>query len=157
MGSRHGCTSVRLLSTVASPPPRTTTQFARITRLRGCDSGSHYWIAECGQFDSTDGDGWSKDEGSVWELFDHVAVVVMAPHPRQARATALVNYKFWHVSSVARLGTKVFQTPEFGGVCTTPVRRDDWYVLWQRGEVANQLVIILIHQLDLGCDTEGSD
>jgi hypothetical protein len=57
----------------------------------------------------------------------------------------------------ARLGTKVFQTPEFGGVCATPVRRDDWYVLWQRGEVANQLVIILIHQLDLGRDTEGSD
>jgi|SRR5215471_811153 len=57
----------------------------------------------------------------------------------------------------ARLGTKVFQTPEFGGVCATPVRRDDWYVLWQRGKVANQLVIILIHQLDLGHGAEGLD
>jgi len=57
----------------------------------------------------------------------------------------------------ARLGTKAFQTPEFGGVCATPARRDDWYVLWQRGEAANQLVIILIHQLDLARDAERLD
>lgn len=86
--------------TVGSSAPRAMTQFTRITRLRGCDSGSHYWIAECGQFDSTDGDGWSKDEGPVGKLFHHVAVVVMAPYPRQARATAFVNNKFWHVSSL---------------------------------------------------------
>jgi hypothetical protein len=57
----------------------------------------------------------------------------------------------------ARLGTKPFRAPELGGVCATPVRRDDWYVIWQRGEVANQLVIILIHQLDLGRGAEGSE
>lgn len=56
-----------------------------------------------------------------------------------------------------RLGTKAFQSPEFGGVCATPVRQDDWYVLWQRGEAANQLVIILIHQLDIDRNTEGLD
>ncbi|SRR6266496_439975 len=49
----------------------------------------------------------------------------------------------------ARLGTIPFQTPEFGGVCATPARRDDWYVLWQRGPTSSDLVIILIHQLDL--------
>jgi len=48
-----------------------------------------------------------------------------------------------------RLGTIPFQTPEFGGVCATPARRDDWYVLWQRGSTSNELVIILIHRLDL--------
>jgi hypothetical protein len=48
-----------------------------------------------------------------------------------------------------RLGTIPFQTPELGGVCATPVRRDDWYVLWQRGLTSGDLVIILIHQLDL--------
>lgn len=55
----------------------------------------------------------------------------------------------------ARLGTNQFQTPELGGVCATSVRRDDWYVLWRRGDVANQLVIILIHQLDLSHGAEG--
>jgi hypothetical protein len=49
-----------------------------------------------------------------------------------------------------RLGTITFQTPEFGGVCATPVRHDDWYVLWQRGLTTDDLVIILIHQLDIG-------
>lgn len=48
-----------------------------------------------------------------------------------------------------RLGTIPFQTPEFGGVCATPARRDDWYVLWQRGLTRGDLVIILVHQLDL--------
>ena len=48
-----------------------------------------------------------------------------------------------------RLGTIPFQTPELGGVCATPARRDDWYVLWQRSPTSNDLVIILIHQLDL--------
>lgn len=57
----------------------------------------------------------------------------------------------------ARLGTKAFQSPELGGVCATPVRRDDWYVLWQRDEAASQLVIILIHQLDLGRNAAGLD
>jgi hypothetical protein len=49
-----------------------------------------------------------------------------------------------------RLGTTAFQTPELGGVCATPVRRDEWYVLWQRGQTADHLVIILIYQLDIG-------
>jgi hypothetical protein len=49
-----------------------------------------------------------------------------------------------------RLGTIQFQTPEFGGVCATPIRWDDWYVFWQRGPAANDLVIILIHQLKFG-------
>lgn len=91
--------SVRLLYAIATSPPRATAQFIWITRLRGCDSGSHCWIAKCGQFDSADGDGWSKHKGPVWELFRHIAVVVMAPYSRQARATALVNDKFWHAPS----------------------------------------------------------
>lgn len=49
-----------------------------------------------------------------------------------------------------RLGTVQFQTSELGGVCATPVRLDDWYVFWQRGPTANELVIILVHQLDVG-------
>jgi hypothetical protein len=48
-----------------------------------------------------------------------------------------------------RLGTIQFRTPEFGGVCATPVRLDDWYVLWQRAAIADNLVIILVHQLDI--------
>ena len=49
-----------------------------------------------------------------------------------------------------RLGTVQFQSPEFGGVCATPIRMDDWYVFWQRGLTANELVIILIHPLGIG-------
>jgi hypothetical protein len=49
-----------------------------------------------------------------------------------------------------KLGTVSFQTPEFCGVCATPVRLDDWYVIWQRGPAARSLEIILIHQLDVG-------
>jgi hypothetical protein len=49
-----------------------------------------------------------------------------------------------------RLGTVQFQSPEYGGVCATPIRMDDWYVFWQRGPTANELVIILIHPLNIG-------
>jgi hypothetical protein len=48
-----------------------------------------------------------------------------------------------------RLGTVQFQTQEFGGVCATPVRLDNWYILWQRGPKANILDIILVHELDV--------
>jgi hypothetical protein len=51
-----------------------------------------------------------------------------------------------------RLGTITFKTEEYGGVCATPVRWDDWYVLWQRGMTAGRLVVILVHQLDIGRD-----
>jgi hypothetical protein len=46
-----------------------------------------------------------------------------------------------------RLGTAAFQTPELGGVCTTPARIDDWYVIWQRGPETKVLEIVLVHQL----------
>jgi hypothetical protein len=49
-----------------------------------------------------------------------------------------------------KLGTVPFQTSELGGVCATPVRLNDWYVIWQRGSTARSLEIILVHQLDLG-------
>jgi hypothetical protein len=49
-----------------------------------------------------------------------------------------------------RLGMAQFRTPEFGGVCATPVQLDDWYVFWQRGATVDDLVIILVHQLNIG-------
>jgi hypothetical protein len=47
----------------------------------------------------------------------------------------------------ARLGTTPFMTEELGGVNATPVRFDDWYVIWQRGNEATEIDIVLIHQL----------
>src|SRR5579875_2277963 len=49
-----------------------------------------------------------------------------------------------------RLGTIPFRSPELGGVYATPIRLDDWYILWQRGSGTRELVIILIHQLNVG-------
>jgi hypothetical protein len=49
-----------------------------------------------------------------------------------------------------RLGTIPFQTPEFGGVCATPVRLDNWYIIGQRGSESHILDIILVHELDPG-------
>jgi len=34
----------------------------------------------------------------------------------------------------ASLGTVPFTSDEYGGVCATPARLDDWYVFWQKGE-----------------------
>ena len=33
-----------------------------------------------------------------------------------------------------RLGTTSFMTEPLGGINATPVRVDEWYVIWQRGE-----------------------
>jgi hypothetical protein len=47
-----------------------------------------------------------------------------------------------------RLGTTAFVTDELGGVNATPARRDNWYVIWQRGpEGTRTIEIILVHQL----------
>ncbi len=46
-----------------------------------------------------------------------------------------------------RLGTRAFMTPELGGISATPVRIDDWYVLWQRSPEPRVLEIVMIHQL----------
>lgn len=49
-----------------------------------------------------------------------------------------------------RLGTTAFVTEELGSVCATPARREDWYVIWQRGPEGTQTIeIILVHQLRL--------
>lgn len=49
-----------------------------------------------------------------------------------------------------RLGTTAFVTEELGSVCATPARRDDWYLIWQRGPEGTQTIeIILVHQLRL--------
>lgn len=49
-----------------------------------------------------------------------------------------------------RLGTITFHSPLYGGVCATPTRLDDWFVIWQRGPTADVLDVILVHQLDVG-------
>ena len=46
-----------------------------------------------------------------------------------------------------RLGTTAFRSPSLGSISATPVRIDDWYVLWRRGTRPRTLVVILIHQL----------
>jgi hypothetical protein len=48
----------------------------------------------------------------------------------------------------ARLGTAAFVTDEFGGICATPARFDDWYVLWQKGEPGT-IEIVHVCQLQL--------
>lgn len=47
-----------------------------------------------------------------------------------------------------RLGTRSFVTEQFGGVRATPARVDTWYILWQPGEGARSIEIILIHSID---------
>lgn len=46
-----------------------------------------------------------------------------------------------------RLGTIAFMSEELGGVSATPVRMDNWYVLWQRGEAPRTIEIVLVHRL----------
>jgi hypothetical protein len=52
-----------------------------------------------------------------------------------------------------RLGTALFTSPQLGGICATPVRIDDWYVLWQRSPDPGALEIVLIHQLPVSQST----
>lgn len=49
-----------------------------------------------------------------------------------------------------RLGTTQFMTDQYGGVCATPARLEEWYVFWQRGQGSSEIEIILIHQLGVG-------
>jgi hypothetical protein len=46
-----------------------------------------------------------------------------------------------------RLGTVPFVTPDFGGVCATPARYDDWYVIWQRGPEPQSVDVIAVARL----------
>ncbi len=39
---------------------------------------------------------------------------------------------------------------EYGGICATPIRIDDWYVFWQRSPEPGVLEIVLVHQLPVG-------
>jgi len=49
-----------------------------------------------------------------------------------------------------RLGTTAFMTPELGGISATPVRFDDWYIFWQRGQEPGVLDVVLVEHLDVG-------
>jgi hypothetical protein len=49
-----------------------------------------------------------------------------------------------------RLGTSVFQTMGYGGICATPIRIDDWYVFWQRSPEPGVLEVVLVHRLPVG-------
>jgi len=46
-----------------------------------------------------------------------------------------------------RLGTRPFQTPEFGHIRATSCRFDDWYILWQVGEAPRTLEIVTVAQI----------
>jgi thymidylate synthase len=48
-----------------------------------------------------------------------------------------------------RLGTLAFQTEEFSNVSATPVRYDEWYVIWRRGPRPRTIEIITVAQLDV--------
>lgn len=47
-----------------------------------------------------------------------------------------------------RLGTASFKMTHQAGVCATPVRYDDWYVVWERGDQPGTIWIIEVAQLD---------
>ena len=49
----------------------------------------------------------------------------------------------------ARLGTRQFQTTEFGHIRATPCRFDDWYVLWQVGQANDEIEIVMVAELSL--------
>jgi hypothetical protein len=46
-----------------------------------------------------------------------------------------------------RLGTASFRLAHQEGVCATPVRYDDWYIIWERGSQPGAVWIIEIAQL----------
>ena len=46
-----------------------------------------------------------------------------------------------------RLGTRQFRTPEYGHIRATPCRHEDWYVLWQIGEEAETVEIVIVAEL----------
>lgn len=46
-----------------------------------------------------------------------------------------------------QLGTRQFQTPEYGQVRATPCRFEDWWVLWRVGATEGTLEIIMVCEL----------
>ena len=46
-----------------------------------------------------------------------------------------------------RLGTRQFRTPEYGHIRATPCRHEDWYVLWQIGEEAGTVEIVMLAEI----------
>jgi len=46
-----------------------------------------------------------------------------------------------------RIGTRQFQTPEYGQIRATPTGRDTWYVLWQPGRSERSIEIVHIVEL----------
>jgi len=70
--------------------------------------------------------------------------------PESAPALGAVNRTLGRLADDPfnpRLGTTAFMTEEYGGVSATPVRFDDWYILWQRGPEPRTIEIVLVHQL----------
>jgi hypothetical protein len=88
----------------------------------------------------------------VWRPEADAAMDALEADPRLIAAVEAIDRTLGRLEDDPfdpRLGTVPFQTPEFGGVCATPARLDDWYVIWQRGSTPTELVIILVHQLDI--------
>lgn len=48
-----------------------------------------------------------------------------------------------------RIGTRQFQTPEYGQIRATPTGYDTWYVLWQVGPDEHSIEIVHIVELRL--------
>jgi hypothetical protein len=46
-----------------------------------------------------------------------------------------------------RLGTRQFRTPEYGHIRATPCRHESWYVLWQIGEEAETVEIVIVAEI----------
>lgn len=49
-----------------------------------------------------------------------------------------------------RLGSTIFQSPEYRGVAATQVGTGDWTVFWRYGAEGGIVEIVLIHELPLG-------
>jgi len=92
------------------------------------------------------------EQFDYWEDADAV-MAALAADPSMSGVLEAVNRTLARIAEDPfdrRLGTIPFMTPELGGINATPVRYDDWYIFWQRGEKPSLLDIVLVEQLDVG-------
>jgi hypothetical protein len=86
---------------------------------------------------------------NFWPAADD-ALAALEADPRQARALAAIERMLDRLEEgpyEPSLGTIAFVSEIYRTINATPVRSDEWYILWKNGPSDHELDIVLIHQL----------
>ena len=86
---------------------------------------------------------------NFWPAADE-ALGALEADPRQARALTAIERVLDRLEEgpyEPSLGTIAFSSEAYRTINATPVRLDEWYVLWKNGPKPNELDIVIIHQL----------